>query len=432
LAISLLLAALFAGFSISSRATSDQQLLEAIAPYLSTLVESQDRPEILRVFQSISESRGTQFVLVQDKMALASTRSISEMDRSFADVGNHIFFLGSQYTAREIVSARMITRQGGPALGATIYSLSPLGPVVLSALLISAIAFFAALAISFLSAVKMKAAVNSALAPLEQLREEIQAIGSETSRPSSSIPIRELEDIRRAIFQSKVDLANARERLAEERAKKLSAASFKSLIHDLHNPVAALRQWLRLWTDPAASPSVREEAARMVPQIADEILRQVGAAKRNLESEPEVLREFDLRECLKASLSRVQSAAGLDRNLSIEFPDRPVVVAHDPDLLQRAVVNLLENGIEASRSKVALSLEQSGKMAIVRVSDDGVGMSESDLPIFLQGRGKSKRADREALGLSSANHIVRTHGGKIVYSKNSMGGATFEIRLEAR
>ena len=431
-AVSLLLALLFAGFSIASRATSDQQLIEAVAPYLSTLVESQDRPEILRVLQSISESRQTHFVLVQDEIVLASTRNVSEMDRPFAGLGRPFAFLGSQYTGSEIINGRAIARQGGPALQATVFSFAPLGPALLNSLLVSVLAFIVGLAISFLSAGKMKVAINSALAPLDRLRNEILNIGNDSAQATAPIPIRELEEIRRAIFQTKVDLSNTREKLAEERAKKLSAASFKSLIHDLHNPVAALRQWLRIWTDPSASPQVRDEAAVMVPQIADEILRQVGAAKRNLESEPEALRDFDLRECLRASMGRVQSAACQERELSLEIPNRPVVVAHDPDLLQRAVVNLLENGIEASRSRVTLSLERSGQNALIRVSDDGAGMEESDLPVYLQGRGKSRRADREALGLSSANHIVRTHGGKLVYRKNSDGGATFEIRLEAR
>ena len=78
-----------------------------------------------------------------------------------------------------------------------------------------------------------------------------------------------------------------------------------------------------------------------------------------------------------------------------------------------------------------LSLEQVGTQALIRVSDDGDGMDEGAVSLFLQGRGRSCKADRDAIGLSSANHIVRTHGGKIVYRKSPLGGAAFEIRLEA-
>ena len=61
--------------------------------------------------------------------------------------------------------------------------------------------------------------------------------------------------------------------------------------------------------------------------------------------------------------------------------------------------------------------------------DDGPGMKEENIPIYFQGRGNSNKANRQAYGLSSTNHIVRNHGGKLIYKKSELGGANFEIRL---
>ena len=57
--VAILVAVGFAGLSVGMRAQSDRQLLLGISPYLATLVESQDWPEILRVLQSIAESRSS-------------------------------------------------------------------------------------------------------------------------------------------------------------------------------------------------------------------------------------------------------------------------------------------------------------------------------------------------------------------------------------
>ena len=56
-------------------------------------------------------------------------------------------------------------------------------------------------------------------------------------------------------------------------------------------------------------------------------------------------------------------------------------------------------------------------------------MNQEDIPVYFQGRGKSSKADRQAFGLSSTNHIARIHGGKLIYTKNAYGGASFELRL---
>jgi len=389
---------------------------------------------MLRVLQSAAEASGTQYVLVQDGTVLASTREISEMDRPFSAPPRGLSLLGSRYSLGEIVNDRSISRLGGPGTGAALYSFSRILSVIPVAALVFLSALIAGLAISFISANRMKSAVRAALMPLDDLRREIQNMGNDSEAASGILPITELEEIRGTISRTKRDLANARERLAEERARKLSADSYRRLIHDLHNPVSALRQWIQIWVTPESSVSEREEAAVMVPSIADQILRQVGAARKSLEDQPEVLRELDLRDSLRMCWQRIQGSAPASggREVSLRMPEQPVIVAHDPDLLQRAITNLLENGLEASRTRVDLALDQVEKKVLVRISDDGPGMKEDELPVYLQGRGRSRKADRGALGLASANHIVRTHGGKIVYSRNEAGGATFEVRLEAR
>jgi hypothetical protein len=62
----ILISLFFAGLSLGNRIDSDRQMLSALSPYLATLVESSDRPELLRVIQSVSEAKKADVVLVQD------------------------------------------------------------------------------------------------------------------------------------------------------------------------------------------------------------------------------------------------------------------------------------------------------------------------------------------------------------------------------
>jgi sensor histidine kinase regulating citrate/malate metabolism len=66
---------------------------------------------------------------------------------------------------------------------------------------------------------------------------------------------------------------------------------------------------------------------------------------------------------------------------------------------------------------------------VIRVEDDGPGIKANELTLFLQGRGQSKKRNRFAIGLSTVNHIVTNHGGRVVYQKSKFGGACFELRL---
>ncbi|MDD4976940.1 MAG: ATP-binding protein, partial [Bacteriovorax sp.] len=171
----------------------------------------------------------------------------------------------------------------------------------------------------------------------------------------------------------------------------------------------------------------------LVPVIAEEILLQVTAAKRNLENDPNDFQEVDLRNCLRESFYQVRSAFKDHKDkIILNLPETPVLIKHDPAMQKRAVINLLENGLEASKNKVELSLSINETYTSIKVSDDGTGLSEDKVSLYLQGRGQSSKANRQAFGLSSTNHIVRTHGGKVIYNKSNLGGASFEIRLEAQ
>lgn len=421
---------IFAALTLSNQIDANKKILNALSPYLMTQVEVNDRTEIIRIFSSVTKSEDSKLVLVKDGNVAATTNGIQEIDLPFSSPAINFQLFGGLFTKNEIIVTSTLKRNSSSS-ESKVYFYTPLNPIIRNALGVMAIAFLVSMLISVLVSWKTKRALKKALKPLEQLHEEIRSLKSNSTDTSKPIRIKELEDIRQTIISTRSDLEIANEKIAKQKAKELNAESYKQLIHDLHNPVAALRQMVRIQSSSDADEESKQEAFESVPVIAEEILKQVTAAKKNLENDPNDFQDTDLRNCLKESFYQVRSAFKDQQDkIILNLPETPIFMKHDPAMLKRAIVNLLENGLEASKSKVELSLDFNETYTSIKVSDDGIGLDADKVSLYLQGRGQSSKANRQAFGLSSTNHIARTHGGKIIYQKSNLGGASFEIRLE--
>ena len=109
-------------------------------------------------------------------------------------------------------------------------------------------------------------------------------------------------------------------------------------------------------------------------------------------------------------------------------------IAADTRQLARAIGNILDNAINATRSKgrilVALSRRKQG--ARVVVSDNGEGMKPSELARALDGyrTGPDGKTDsRRGLGLPLARQLIEAHGGRLEMTSEKGVGTTATINL---
>ena len=432
LMLALTISVAFAAMNLSSQIISNEKILNALSPYIMTQVEVNDRFEINRILDSVTKNGNSKLVLVKNGKVFSTTDTSQEIELPFIAPVIKFQFLGGLFTKNEIIVTTTLKRNSSSS-ESTLYFYTPIGPIIRNTLAILAITFLTSIVISILVSWRTKRALKKALKPLEQLHDEIRSLKSNNTDVSSPIKIKELEDIRQTIISTRTDLVIANEKIATQKAKELNTESYKRLIHDLHNPVAALRQMVWIQSSADADAESKQEAFESIPVIAEEMLSQVMAAKRNLENDPNDFQEIDLRNCLRESFYQVRSAFQEHKDkIILKLPETPVLMRHDPAMLKRAIINLLENGLEASKSTVELSLDTNSSYTSIKVSDDGAGLSLDKVSLYLQGRGQSGKANRQAFGLSSANHIVRNHGGRVIYQQSNLGGASFEIRLEAQ
>ncbi len=115
-------------------------------------------------------------------------------------------------------------------------------------------------------------------------------------------------------------------------------------------------------------------------------------------------------------------------------------VALDPEGVQRCLMNLVENAIDACRSNgaserhklVTLSTRPlAGGGVEYQVSDNGSGMDESVQQRMFQGFFSTKGTNGTGLGLMMTKRIVDQHGGAIEVKSRPGEGATVIIRLPA-
>ena len=115
---------------------------------------------------------------------------------------------------------------------------------------------------------------------------------------------------------------------------------------------------------------------------------------------------------------------------------QPVLI--DSEGIQRAVLNMVTNAIDAAegahaaRVAVSTSWDDDQGTARVEITDNGVGIAESDLATIFQVFASTKGARGTGLGLPVSQKIIREHGGRIVVSSTPGQGSRFVIELPQR
>jgi signal transduction histidine kinase len=110
----------------------------------------------------------------------------------------------------------------------------------------------------------------------------------------------------------------------------------------------------------------------------------------------------------------------------------------DPSYIQAALLNILENAVDACRSteirrppKVVFSLRRRKDRLEFDILDNGIGMDAATQEKLFTPFFSSKGDKGTGLGLFIANKIVEQHGGQITVSSAQGRGSLFRISLPA-
>ncbi len=215
-----------------------------------------------------------------------------------------------------------------------------------------------------------------------------------------------------------------------------------TLAHELRNPLAAIRSGLEILAIPTSSgPATEQALGSMTRQLAhlvrlvDDLLEvsRIDGGKIALRRAP-VLCGVVLEQAIEASRPMIDAAG---HSLSITVPAEPIRVNGDLVRLCQIVTNLLNNAAKYTPrpGHIAILLTCTESEAIVRVRDDGVGLSAQNLEIIFDMYTQLAQADDTTpgglgLGLPLVRHLAELHGGSVTAASDGPGtGSTFTLRL---
>jgi signal transduction histidine kinase len=234
-------------------------------------------------------------------------------------------------------------------------------------------------------------------------------------------------------------LARTFDRMAE-RIETLLAAERRLLLdisHELRSPLARLGVAVEL----ARSGEDLDAALNRIQKESDRLNSLVGQLLQvtRAEGDPNSLRRTPIRlDELVQQLVDESTIEAEARGCSLHYDKRePATVEGDPELLRRAVENVIRNAIRYSPrdTSVDVSLARNDGKVLVDVRDRGPGVPEKSIPrlfdpFYRVEDDRNRTTGGIGLGLSIARRAIELHKGSI-RARNVDPGLEVELELPA-
>jgi putative PEP-CTERM system histidine kinase len=221
-------------------------------------------------------------------------------------------------------------------------------------------------------------------------------------------------------------------RMSEALARTREFDAFNRLtsyvIHDVKNSVSALSLLARNALTHFDDPEFQRDSIRTLSRTAERMMDLLAKLGSPPEAVEPAFEPVDFAELLEEAARPLRA----DARLRVVTDLRPVPpVSGDPKALLHAFQNLVKNAAEAIKGPgtVTIAVGSAGGVAVVSVTDTGMGMSEDFVRTALFAPFRSTKEGGWGIGLFQARDIVERHGGTIVVTSTPGQGTTFQVRL---
>jgi signal transduction histidine kinase len=235
------------------------------------------------------------------------------------------------------------------------------------------------------------------------------------------------------------ELLAQRERLLQAERVAAWRELARRLAHELKNPLFPLQLTMETLVrarqnNPQQFEEIFQESSRtLLAEIAN--LKEIVSRFSEFSKMPQPrLRAVQINDVLRgvAQLFQAQLEATGSARIASEIQLDPHLepIAADPELLHRAISNLVLNALDAMPNGGVLTLrtrDEDGKV-VIEVTDTGVGLTREQCEQIFTPYYTSK-AHGSGLGLAIVQSVVSDHGGRIRVHSEAGRGATFVIEL---
>ena len=210
--------------------------------------------------------------------------------------------------------------------------------------------------------------------------------------------------------------------------------------HELKTPIGALGLLSEAILGAKDQP---DEVVRFATRMQNEakrlteLVQEIIDLSRLQSSDPlQKALEVEVSDVVREAVDQAQFSSE-QRGISLEIGDiEDATIIGDRDQLITAVHNLVENAVNYSpeRTKVSIVTKRVGDIIEISVTDQGIGIADSELNRIFErfyrvDPARSRLTGGTGLGLSIVKHVALNHGGDVkVWSKEGVG-STFTLQL---
>ena len=265
---------------------------------------------------------------------------------------------------------------------------------------------------------------------LNDSREKIEALNIDLQRRVEQRTA-ELSEANTDLKQAYQDLEESQEKALEAQRRATIGTLAAGMAHEMNSPINAIRLSVQALIEDAGSGSPMlpllenaERATTRCRRIVNELLLFSREAKR--------VSHVTLAEILAASVELFQKESSGGVCITQEIAPGLPKLELDRAQIQQAVLNVLANSADAmgDKGKIEASLGWDDDSLVLRIADDGPGMSESVRQRVFDPFFSTKATGKgTGLGLSITHQLVHRNGGTIEVSSREGEGTSFAIRF---
>jgi heavy metal sensor kinase len=276
---------------------------------------------------------------------------------------------------------------------------------------------------------------RKSLAPIELMNRQTQLITAE--RLTSRLDVTNARDELGRLATTINDLLTRLDASFSEQKRFIADAS-----HELRTPLAVLRGETEVALGRTRTVDEYKESFILINDEAERLSRIVDdlfiLARQPIDTPTAILKEQlslneTVRNCSRAA-QVLASRKGVE--LKTECDSSSIVFKGDEELLERMILNLLDNAVKYTPAggSISIKLTRQNGQAQILVSDTGIGIPQNDqLHIFDRfyrvDKARSRCLGGAGLGLSIVRWIVEAHEGIIEIQSTLGKGSAFVVKL---
>jgi signal transduction histidine kinase/ActR/RegA family two-component response regulator len=209
--------------------------------------------------------------------------------------------------------------------------------------------------------------------------------------------------------------------------------------HELRNPLGAILLASQMKEDDGRLDGEHAELIERQSKHLTRIVNDLLDLSRLVSGKIVLKRQvIDVADAVRQSLETVRASA-LRHSVTIEVKESqtPLPIDVDPVRADQIITNVLTNAVKYTPEggHVVVTLERDGDNALVRVSDDGVGIAPDRIgtifELFAQAENAIGRAQGGmGIGLALVRNLLHLHGGTITAKSEGVGrGSEFTVHF---